>query len=176
MAQPRFPEDQPRHSCVGCQVVAGYTSLGHPEAAQAAASTLGGHFSPGAFYCPACSVQLGLAEISTAAADVPPLASSELAQEIEPDLPPHVTSDFADATWDHLEELASAEPGTEHATAAAKGLPAAAGGPALAQRVTQLLKEMHNLDLELGENYQLSWELEMCLRNCREELADLLDC
>jgi hypothetical protein len=124
-----------------------------------------------------------------------PIASSELAQNIKQELVPNATSDFAIAAWDRLEELAAqassqrgsataelgtapTEPVDAPSTAAtgpaANGPPAAAGDPVPGQRVTALLKEMHDLDSELGENYHHSQELGALLRKCHEELRNLL--
>ena len=130
---------------------------------------------------------------------LPPIDSSAQTEKIKQELVPNATSDFAVAVWDHLQKLtpqasgqkgsASAEQGTEQGTEPTEpdGAPSAASappttnGPAAAavepvpaQRVAELLKQMRDLDLELGKNYHLSQELGMHLRNCYAELRDLL--
>ena len=154
MEQPSIPEGHRRHSfvCGQCQAVLTCTSLGCREAAEAAAHALGGRFSRGAFYCPECAIQLGHTEISKAAVGQ------------------------LDAQASGPAELASADEGTgTPSTASAPPTPpAAAGDPSPGERVIALLREMQDLDLELGENHHHSQKLEGLLRNCHMELRALL--
>ena len=125
-------------------------------------------------------------------AQPPPTTCSELAKKVKQELVADATSNFAVTVWgllDPLEQLQFSDPplprlkqlrqqpvphGKQHLQRQPQP-PPATGNPANHDnQVADLLEEMHNLDLELGRKTRYSQELARCLRDCQEELRNLL--